>query len=204
MANARQELSRRETPDYFGEAILRLMSTHLSSRTGEPLTNFSSHSTVAAFIGAMATPLLLVTAPMSSAAPECDPYDPTGPACPSGPTGGCDPYSSDGSGFLGCLGENWQEESAGSATGSSGGPPTITNPQDVYAVTEADVYTLICNDLDVNGVSVPSVEDIYHVLYVAPYGYAKRDAGRAVALAVRTTCPRHQPAMDEAVRQATS
>lgn len=133
---------------------------------------------------------------------SCDPYSPTGPACPSRPTGNCDPYSSNG--FLGCLGGNWQDESAGSAAGGSSGPPTITNPKDVYAVTVADVYALICNDLDVNGVSVASVEDIYHVLYAAPYGYGGRDAGTAVAMAVNTTCPRHQRAMDEAKRQATS
>lgn len=83
-------------------------------------------------------------------------------------------------------------------------PPTITNPQGVRAVNVSDVYALICNDLDVNGVSVPSVEDIYHVLYVAPYRYTQRDAGRAVFLAVNTACPRHRSAMDAAVRQATS
>lgn len=82
--------------------------------------------------------------------------------------------------------------------------PTITNPQGVRAVTVSDIYALICNDLDVNGVSVPSVEDIYHVLYVAPYSYAQRDAGRTVGMAVNTTCPRHRPAMDAAIRQATS
>lgn len=155
-------------------------------------------------ISSLAAPLLTcASAPADPNAP-CDPYSRSGPACPSRPTGDCDPYSSDGSGFLGCLGGNWEDESAGSAASGSGGPPTITNPQGVYAATRADVFTLICNELDVNGVSVPSVENIYHVLYVAPYGYAGRDAGQAVALAVRTTCPRHQRAMDEAVRQATS
>lgn len=67
-----------------------------------------------------------------------------------------------------------------------------------------DVYTLICNDLDVNGVSVASVENIYHVLYVAPYEYSGRDAGHVVGLAVQTMCPNHKAAMDEAARQATS
>lgn len=150
---------------------------------------------------AVAALLVIPNGPTATAEPGCDPYSTTGPACASHTTGNCNPYSSDGSGFLGCLGDNWQDESG---AGSTGGTPTITSPGDVYAVTVGDVYTLICNDLDVNGVSVPSVEDIYHVLYVAPYNYAKRDAGRAVAFAVNTTCPRHRAAMDEAVRQATS
>jgi hypothetical protein len=154
--------------------------------------------------GAAVAAATLLTAPVgptahAEPARSCDPYSPTGPACPSRPTGNCNPYSSNGNGFLGCLGGNWEDESVSSSSGST---PTITNPGDVYAVTRSDVYTLICNDLDVHGVSVPSVEDIYHVLYVAPYGYAKPDAGRAVALAVNTTCPRHRAAMDAATRQA--
>ena len=70
---------------------------------------------------------------------------------------------------LACLGDGWEGESRPSGgTGlnprTPGGPPTITNPQGVRPVTTGDVYALICNDLDANGVSVASVENIYHVL----------------------------------------
>ncbi|ABM14670.1 hypothetical protein [Mycolicibacterium vanbaalenii] len=146
-------------------------------------------------------PLLIVTAPGASASPDCDSFDPTGPACPSRPTGNCNPYDSSGQGFLGCLGSNWDDEPT---TGVRGGVPTITNPQDVYAANTSDMYRLICNDLDVNGVSVRSTENIYHVLYAAPYNMAGRDAGQAVRRALKTTCPEHESAMDQAVKEALS
>ncbi|MDV3134998.1 hypothetical protein [Mycobacterium sp. 29Ha] len=80
------------------------------------------------------------------------------------------------------------------------GRPTITNPQGFRPVSMSDVYTLICNDLDVNGVSVTSIENIYHVLYEGQYQYAGPEAGRAVAVAINTTCVWHKPALNEAVR----
>ena len=115
---------------------------------------------------------------------------------PSGPINGYDPYDPSGKGFLRGLGpdSSWIGE----------GQPTITNPQGVAPVTKNDIYTLICNDLDANGVSVTSVEDIYHVLYDEPYQYSGRDAGRTVAFAVQDVCPKFKSALTEAGRQALS
>ncbi len=68
-----------------------------------------------------------------------------------------------------------------------------------------DVYALICNDLDANGVSVGNVQNIFHRLEDdQQYQYRPRDAGRTVALAVENTCPRYKSALVEAQRQALS
>jgi hypothetical protein len=113
----------------------------------------------------------------------------------STPINGYDPYDPSGEGFLRGLGpdSSWDD-----------GQPTITNPRGVTPVTKNDIYTLICNDLDLSGVSVASVENIYHVLYEEPYQYAPRDAGRTVALAVQDVCPKYKSPLMEAARQASS
>ena len=121
---------------------------------------------------------------------------------------GCD--TSEGASIaanLKCWGDGWEGESPPSeGTGldprAPGRPPTITNPQGVRPVTMGDVYALICNDLDANGVSVASVENIFHILYGGQYQYAQRDAGRTVALAVQDTCPRYKSALVTAQHQA--
>ena len=98
----------------------------------------------------------------------------------SHPTGTCDPYTSNQ--FQSCLGGNWMD----------------------IPITTSETYSVICRNLNSNGVTVPSVEDIYHMLYEPPYGLSGPEAGRSVALAVRTECPEFKTAMDEAVRQALS
>jgi len=127
-----------------------------------------------------------VATPVARADFECGinyAIDPSSGMCKpiySRPTGGCDPYTPNQ--FQSCLGGNWMD----------------------IPVTTGEIYSVICNDLNRNGVSVPSVEDIYHMLYEPPYGLSGPEAGRSVALAVRVECPEFRPAMDEAVRQALS
>jgi hypothetical protein len=92
-----------------------------------------------------------------------------------------------------------------SAAMNSDVAPTITNPQGIRTVIMGDVYALICNDLDANGVSVPSVRKIHYVLMDDPqYQYTAHDAGTIVANAVETTCPKYKSALMEAARQALS
>ncbi len=104
----------------------------------------------------------------------------------SRPTGGCDPNTVGG--FQNCLGGGpWMPESTA--------PPTT-----------AQIYEFICNSLIVNSdhrMTVDSVEGIYHLLYEDPYRMTGRDAGRAVAMAVRVACPQFQSQLDQVVRQAT-
>ena len=158
----------------------------------------SRHLTVAAIVGGMVAVLFAAT-PTANADPLPPCHDDGRSytaACPSGPINGYNPYDPSGQGFLRGFGpdSSWIGE----------GQPTITNPQGVVPVTRQDVYTMICIDLDVHGVSVASVEDIYHVLYERPYQYSGQDAGRAVALAVQDVCPSYKSALMEAGRQALS
>lgn len=90
-----------------------------------------------------------------------------------------------------------------SPAGAPGRTPTITALQGVQPTTMNDVWQLICNDLSANGVSVSSVENIYHALYGAPFQYGGTEAGRAVGLAVQNTCPGYRSAMDAATAEAT-
>lgn len=84
-------------------------------------------------------------------------------------------------------------------------PPTITDPQGTRTVIMNDVYMLICNDLDANGVSVPSVTKIHYRLMDDPdYQYTAREAGLTVSRAVESVCPKYKSALMAATREALS
>lgn len=99
----------------------------------------------------------------------------------STPTAGCDPtVTGDG---LACFG------------GRPGGWMDIP-------ITADEMYSFICHQLFINGVSVGGIEDIFHTLYTAPYNLSQRDAGRTVALAIQNECPEYKAAAYRAMQQA--
>jgi hypothetical protein len=92
----------------------------------------------------------------------------------------------------------------GMATTTPGRLPTISDPLGVRPVIMHDEWVLICNDLRLNGVSVASVQNIFHHLENdQEYQYTPHDAGWTVGMAVENTCPQYKSALANASRAAT-
>lgn len=143
-----------------------------------------------------ATIAMLLIGPLAAAAPATCSTD--------GCDAGCFMLGPGSSEYNRCMSGCQHKGSAG-GTPKTGRPPTITDPQDIRPVTMEDVYALICNDLGVNGVSVPSVTKIHYRLMDDPdYQYTAREAGLTVSRAVENLCPKYRSALIEATRQALS
>jgi len=102
----------------------------------------------------------------------------------STPSGGCNPTTTGDGTLRGCLG------------GGGGWEDT--------PITTDEMYAVICQNLFLNGVTVGSIEDIYHWLYEVPYSLSGRDAGRSVALAIQYECPEYKSEAVVAMQQAAS
>lgn len=119
---------------------------------------------------------------------------------------GCFPLGPGSAEYSRCM-TGCQSGSAARGSSGFGSPPnnaalTITGPRSLTLFVDRDIWTLICNDFVVNGLSVPQITKIHYRLMDDPaYGLSARDAGLMVGYAVQNECPQYKAALMEAGRQ---
>lgn len=128
-------------PLRLGECNVKRLSAHGAAPSAGDRMKLLTSALV------LALSLFSVSIPIATAQPiPCDNgtgyLDPSGRFCrakPSGPTGGCDPYSSNGA--LGCWGGNWTDEPASSpSTGSQGGSVSLSLAEQQFVNDMVNTY----------------------------------------------------------------